>query len=100
MKKFTENLQNNSILISDGATGTNLQQRGLLKGKAPESWVLEKPEEIIRLENDFISAGADIILTCTFGAPPFVWHKMELKESHLNYRNSSQLAKQAVNGKN
>lgn len=68
MNKFAELLTKKKILIADGATGTNLQQRGLNKGKAPEFWVIEKPEEIIRLERDFISAGSNIILTCTFGA--------------------------------
>ncbi len=101
MNKLIENLQNKSILISDGATGTNLQQRGLLKGKAPESWVLEKPEEIIRLEKDFISAGADIILTCTFGAS-----SIRLSQNGIERKPSEiidaavKLAKQAVNGKN
>lgn len=61
MNKFTENLQKKCILISDGATGTNLQQRGLLKGKAPESWVFEKPEEIIRLEKDFIKDRKSVV---------------------------------------
>jgi 5-methyltetrahydrofolate--homocysteine methyltransferase len=100
MNKLTENLQKKSILISDGATGTNLQQRGLLKGKAPESWVLEKPEEIIRLEKDFISAGADIILTCTFGASSIrlVQNGIDKKPSEI-INTAVQLAKKAVNSK-
>jgi len=100
MNKLIKNLQKKSILISDGATGTNLQQRGLIKGKAPESWVFEKPEEIIQLEKDFINAGADIILTCTFGAS-----SIRLKQNGIERKPSEiinaavKLAKQAVNGK-
>jgi len=70
MNKLAELIQNNKILISDGATGTNLQQRGLERGIPPEVWVLEKPDEIIKLNKDFIAAGSDILLTCTFGASP------------------------------
>jgi len=55
-------------MVSDGATGTNLQDRGLERGKSGEAWVFERPEEIVRLHIDFIQAGSDIILTCTFGA--------------------------------
>lgn len=98
MNKLIDRLQNKTILISDGATGTNLQQRGLLKGKAPESWVMEKPEEIIRLEKDFISAGADIILTCTFGASAIrlAQNGVEKKPSEI-INTAVQLAKDAVN---
>lgn len=67
MKLFTERISNQEILLSDGATGTNLQQRGLPPGISAEKWVLEKPDAIQRLHEDFIQSGADIILTCTFG---------------------------------
>ena len=60
-------LAQKGTLVIDGATGTNLQKRGLPVGTAPESWVLEKPEAIAQLYRDFIDAGSDIILTCTFG---------------------------------
>lgn len=61
-------IQAGEILISDGATGTNLLQRGLPRGKTAENWVFEQPEQIIRLNQDFLNSGADIILTSTFGA--------------------------------
>jgi 5-methyltetrahydrofolate--homocysteine methyltransferase len=64
---FTSKLEGIKILVSDGATGTNLFARGLPRGVSAEEWVLEKPEEILALHNDFIESGSDIILTCTFG---------------------------------
>jgi 5-methyltetrahydrofolate--homocysteine methyltransferase len=63
-----ERLKAGEILVSDGATGTNLQQVGLERGKSAEDWVLENPQAIKDLETQFINAGSDIILTCTFGA--------------------------------
>jgi 5-methyltetrahydrofolate--homocysteine methyltransferase len=65
---FLERLRGGEILVSDGATGTNLQQRGLARGVAAEQWVLENPTQIMQLHRDFIQAGSDIILTSTFGA--------------------------------
>jgi 5-methyltetrahydrofolate--homocysteine methyltransferase len=65
---FLERLRGGDLMVADGATGTNLQDRGLERGKPGEAWVFERPEEIIRLHRDFIQAGSDIILTCTFGA--------------------------------
>ena len=60
-------LGNAKTLISDGATGTNLIARGLGRGETAEHWVLNKPQEIVKLHHDFIAAGSDIILTSTFG---------------------------------
>ena len=54
---FLDRLKNGEILISDGATGSNLLQRGLPRGVSSEAWVLDNPEEIIRLHQDFIMAG-------------------------------------------
>jgi 5-methyltetrahydrofolate--homocysteine methyltransferase len=65
---FISKILNYEHLVADGATGTSLFTRGLPSGATAESWVLEQPEQIIQLHKDFISAGADIILTCTFGA--------------------------------
>ncbi len=70
MSKFLERLREGEVLVADGATGTNLQQRGLERGASAEVWVLERPEEIVRLHRDFIAAGANIILTASFGATP------------------------------
>jgi 5-methyltetrahydrofolate--homocysteine methyltransferase len=65
---FLKWLQSAQVLVSDGATGTNLQQVGLPVGAAAEVWVLDNPDAIQDLNRAFIAAGADILLTCTFGA--------------------------------
>ncbi len=67
-ESFLKLLDEKRYLISDGATGTNLMQRGLPQGTAAEDWVLSNPDGILELHHDFLQAGADIILTCTFGA--------------------------------
>lgn len=64
---FLERLRSGAILIADGATGTNFQQRGLGLGVPPDEWVFEAPEKVIQLHRDFIDAGSNIILTDSFG---------------------------------
>ena len=54
-------------LLADGATGSNLFDRGLMSGDAPELWNDIHPDRIADLQRAFIDAGADIILTNTFG---------------------------------
>jgi 5-methyltetrahydrofolate--homocysteine methyltransferase len=66
-RSFLERLAAGELLVSDGATGTNLQERGLMVGTAPEEWVFGNPSQIIGLHRDFVAAGARILLTDTFG---------------------------------
>lgn len=60
-------LAEKAILVADGATGTSLFAMGLEAGEAPELWNDAKPENITKLHQDFVDAGADIILTNSFG---------------------------------
>lgn len=63
-------IKNGEILVSDGAMGTLLFDRGLKSGDCPEKMNLQNPsvlEEIARLYSE---AGADIVHTNTFGASP------------------------------
>ncbi len=55
------------VLLADGATGTNLFQMGLTSGDAPEMWNETHPDRIQALHRAFVEAGADIILTNSFG---------------------------------
>ena len=54
-------------VLADGATGTNLFRSGLESGYPPELWNLEHPDRIAALHQSFVDAGAQIILTNTFG---------------------------------
>lgn len=60
-------LEEKSILLADGATGTTLFDMGLTSGDSPEFWNDTKPQNIKKLHQGFVEAGADIILTNTFG---------------------------------
>jgi len=64
-----ELLQTRPWLLADGATGTNLFDMGLMSGDAPELWNMdpEHSHKISTLHRKFVEAGADIILTNTFG---------------------------------
>lgn len=94
---FLKRLKKSEKLVADGATGTNLLQRGLPRGVSSERWVLENPDEIIRLHQDFINAGAQIILTCTFGANALRLAEAGIQDQlqEVNHR-AVALARQAV----
>jgi 5-methyltetrahydrofolate--homocysteine methyltransferase len=86
-------------MISDGATGTNLQARGLERGTPSEVWVLEKPDRIIQLHKDFIDSGADILLTSTFGANRFrISPGLKERVNEVNHH-AVELTRQAIGDK-
>ena len=52
MGGLRERLAAGDILVSDGATGTYLQDRGLDVGVAPETWNLSHPEVVTGMARD------------------------------------------------
>jgi len=65
------NILKRRILVLDGATGTELQKRGMPGGVCPELWCLENPTVIQEVQNEYRAAGSDIVYTCTFGGNRF-----------------------------
>jgi len=68
---WRERLCAKAILVADGAWGTQLARRGLKPGEPPELWNAERPEAVEAVAHAYIAAGADIILTNTFGGNRF-----------------------------
>src|SRR3982074_495511 len=60
-------LARRTVLLTDGATATNSFLAGVGAGDPPEFWNVDRPEEVLGLHRRFIEAGAEIILTNTFG---------------------------------
>ncbi|MEO0181634.1 MAG: homocysteine S-methyltransferase family protein [candidate division WOR-3 bacterium] len=56
------------VVFLDGATGTELMKRGLPPGVSPELWASEHPDAMRAIHRAYLEAGADVILTNTFGA--------------------------------
>lgn len=65
-----KDLLGKQMLFFDGATGTQLQARGLQAGELPERWNFTHPEIIEAVHKDYLVAGANILKTNTFGANP------------------------------
>jgi 5-methyltetrahydrofolate--homocysteine methyltransferase len=84
--RLAERLAEVPFLLADGATGTTLFEMGLMSGDAPELWNEEQPDKIRALHQGFVDAGADIILTNSFGANRrrLMLHKAEGRTRELN----------------
>ena len=73
-------------LLADGATGTNLFAMGLAAGEPPELWNASRPDQTQALHQAFVEAGADIILTNSFGGNRrrLALHGLEARAPELN----------------
>ena len=92
---LSELLESRDWLLADGATGTNLFAAGLQSGDAPEFWNVDHPDRIRALHRGFVEAGADIILTNSFGGNAYrlKLHGGEDRVLELN-RRAAELARE------
>lgn len=67
-----EALKQNTLLVSDGGIGTQLQQLGLEAGGCGDEWNLAEPEKVANVHRNYVQAGARLITTNTFGSNHFV----------------------------
>lgn len=63
-----EELLARKLVIADGAMGSMLIAKGISPGSCPELLSVEKPAEIIEIHLAYLQAGADIVITHSFGA--------------------------------
>ena len=54
-------------LVCDGAMGTQLMLAGLANGDCGEAWNLSHPERVLKIQKAYADAGADCLITNTFG---------------------------------
>jgi len=80
MCDFSDSLTSKRILVSDGAMGTVLFEKGLKPGDCPEALNLSHPGIIRAIASSYAAAGADIIQTNTFGGSPFKLAEYGLSE--------------------
>jgi homocysteine S-methyltransferase len=57
-----------TVLVVDGAMGTQLYERGILYSACFEELNLSRPELVTKVHEDYLRAGAQVIETNTFGA--------------------------------
>lgn len=68
MNALIQSLVDSGVVVTDGAWGTQLQQRGLQVGACPDAWNLLRPDDVAGVARAYVEAGSRIILSNTFGA--------------------------------
>lgn len=87
------------VRVLDGGWGTQLQGLGLPPGSPPEIWNAASPAAVEKVARSYVGAGADAILTNTFGANRFVLanHGAEARAAELAEA-GARISRQAAGG--
>ncbi|WP_218110269.1 bifunctional homocysteine S-methyltransferase/methylenetetrahydrofolate reductase [Oligoflexus tunisiensis] len=79
-KSFRDVLQQKIPLLFDGATGTELYNRGIFINRCFEDANLSSPSIILELHRDYLKAGAEVLSTNSWGANRFKLAKHNLQD--------------------
>lgn len=87
MKSILSEIKKGKVLVSDGAWGTMLIEKGLKTGECPELWNLTRRNDVLSIAKSYINTGADIILTNSFGGSPYklAHYNLSDKAFEINY---------------
>src|SRR5436309_6162924 len=84
MSRFLEVLRSGHVLLMDGAMGTELQRAGLKEGECGELWNLGADSaKVGAIHQKYVEAGAQSLLTNTFGSNPYDLERFEGLSRHM-----------------
>ena len=96
---FLINLERHRLVVGDGAMGSQLMARGLPPGTPGELWNLDRPDVVEAIQREYVEAGAQYLLTNTFGgnAAALARHGLEGRLEEIN-RAAVRIARSAAGG--
>jgi 5-methyltetrahydrofolate--homocysteine methyltransferase len=88
------------ILVCDGAMGTELVLSGLAHGECGEAWNLSHADQVLAIQRRYVEAGADCLITNTFGANRIILSRQGLEKELLAInRAGAEIARRAFGAK-
>src|SRR5579884_126840 len=78
--RLLDAIRDGAPLIADGAMGTELQKAGLEPGGCGDEWNLIHPDRVLKIQQEYVAAGSQCIITNTFGSNRFVLSRYDLQD--------------------
>ncbi len=96
-KSIVETVKSGRVLVSDGAWGSFLYQKGLKPGECPELWCIDRPDDVLSVAAEYIAAGSDMVETNTFGGSSFKLEHYNLKDKTFEInKKAAELSRKAA----
>jgi 5-methyltetrahydrofolate--homocysteine methyltransferase len=67
MGKIVDVLKTGKVLVSDGAWGTFLYEKGMKAGECPDAWSVNRFDDVVDIAKSYADAGADMVEANSFG---------------------------------
>ena len=99
-QKIADVLKSGKILVSDGAWGTFLYQKGLNAGECPDEWSITHYDVVKDIAKNYIDAGADMVETNSFGANRFKLQHFGLQDKVVEINEAAARASREAAGEN
>jgi 5-methyltetrahydrofolate--homocysteine methyltransferase len=93
-----EAVHRGATFVGDGGMGTELQRAGLEPGGCGDAWNLTHPTAVQDIQRRYVDAGAQVILTNTFGTNRFVLSRYELDERVVDIARAAAINARAAAG--
>jgi len=99
-KLFLERLQEDEILVCDGAMGTMLYSKGIYIDRCFDELNLSNPDIVKNIHLEYLQSGADILETNTFGANRYKLepHGLDAKLYDINFQ-GAKIAREVAGNK-
>ncbi len=96
--RLLDALRRGAAFIGDGGMGTELQRAGLEPGGCGDAWNLSHPDEVQAIQRRYVDAGAQVILTNTFGTNRFVLSRYDLEARVVDIARAAAINARAAAG--
>jgi Methionine synthase I (cobalamin-dependent), methyltransferase domain len=98
MGKIVDILKTGKVLVSDGAWGTFLYEKGMQAGECPDLWAVDRFDDVYDIAKSYVDAGSDMVQADSFGANYYKLEHFGLQDRAAEINESAAKASKKATG--